>query len=198
MKTRTLESENFGNGKKTYFLDFAMASNHSKYIKITRSDRQTNGTYKKSSVRIFEEDFYFLIEGLSMLLTSMSHRESGTGTAREYPPVAKEAFKPYGIKNWPAEMRPREKLLAGGPQVLSDAELLALLIGSGTAKQTAVDLAASILKSMNGDLNVLSNCSAKKLSEFPGIGDAKAVSIIAAMELSRRSKQLLPFNLKVN
>nr|WP_068890350.1 UPF0758 domain-containing protein [Pedobacter panaciterrae] len=197
MKTGILESENFGNGKRTYFLDFARASNNSNYIKITRSDRQTDRTYKKSSVCIFEEDFYFLIEGFSMLFTSMGNRESGSGKKLEYAPGPKTEFKPRGIKSWPVEMRPREKYLAGGAEALSDAELLALLIGSGTTKQTAVDLAARILKSVNGDLEALSRCSAKSLSKFPGIGDARAVTIMAAMELSRRSRQmLLPFNLK--
>lgn len=194
MKSEILESENFGNGKRTYFLDFARASNHSKYIKITRSDRQANGAYKKSSVHIFEEDFYFLIEGLTMLFTSMSHRESAEDTRREYAPIPKPEFKPCGIKSWPAEMRPREKYLAAGAEALSDAELLALLIGSGTTKQTAVALAARILKSVDGDLGALSRCSTKNLLKFPGIGDAKAVTIMAAIELFKRSKQLqFPF-----
>jgi len=192
MKTEILESENFGNGKRTYFLDFARASNHSTYIKISRSDKQANGSYKKSSVHVFQEDFYFLIEGLCMLFTSMGHRDSGSGTEAESSPTAKPEFKPQGIKSWPAQMRPREKYLAGGAGALSDAELLALLIGSGTTKQTALDLAAHILKSVNGDLEALSRCSVESLSKFPGIGDAKAVTIMAAMELFKRSKQLQP------
>lgn len=197
MKTGILESEYFGNGRRTYFLDFARASNNSNYIKITRSDRQADGTYKKSSVSIFQEDFHFLIESFSLLFTSMIHREARSDQKPEFPSSAKIGTRPGGIKSWPAEMRPREKYLAGGPGGLSDAELLALLSGSGTTKQTAVDLAARILRSVNGDLNALSSCSVKRLSKFPGIGDAKAVTIMAAMELSRRSRQLLlPFNLK--
>ena len=197
MKTGILESEYFGNGRRTYFLDFARASNNSNYIKITRSDRKADGTYKKSSVCIFQEDFHFLIESFSMLFTSMIHREAKSDQKPEFSSSAKIETRTRGIKSWPAEMRPREKYLAGGPGGLSDAELLALLIGSGTTKQTAVDLAARILRSVNGDLNALSSCSVKRLSKFPGIGDAKAVTIMAAMELSRRSRQLLlPFNLK--
>ncbi|NRF37495.1 UPF0758 domain-containing protein [Pedobacter foliorum] len=197
MRSEILESENFGNGKRTYFLDFARAINHRNYIKISQSDRQEDGSYKRSSVHVFEQDFYFLIEGLTALFTNMGHRESGSGTAREYAPIPKPEFKPRGIKSWPAEMRPREKYLAAGAQALSDAELLALLIGSGTAKQSAVDLAECILKSLNGDLDALCRCSAKTLSKFPGIGDTKAVTIMAAIELFKRAKQLqVPFNLK--
>ncbi|GGE66353.1 UPF0758 domain-containing protein [Pedobacter psychrotolerans] len=80
--------------------------------------------------------------------------------------------------------------MAGGPEALSDAELLALLIGSGTTKQTAVDLASSILKSVSGDLEALSRCPVRRLAKFPGIGDAKAVNILVALELSNRYRQL--------
>ncbi|TCO22681.1 uncharacterized protein DUF3276 [Pedobacter psychrotolerans] len=85
MKTGILESENFGNGKRNYFIDFARATNNSNYIKITRSDKQTDNSYKKSSVCIFQEDFHFLIESFSMLFTSMIHRESRSGEKRKHP-----------------------------------------------------------------------------------------------------------------
>lgn len=198
MKPQTLESEQFGNGKRTYFIDFAVAGNKSNYIRITRSDKQADNTYKKSSVCVFQEDFHFLIESFSMLFTSMIHREEISGTKQAAPAhPAKPEFRSRGIKSWPPEMRPREKFIAGGAQGLSDAELLALLIGSGTRKQTAVDLAASILKSAGGDLQELSRFPLKKLAKFPGIGEAKAVAIMAAMELSRRERQLaFPFKLK--
>lgn len=77
MKTQILESETFGNGKRTYFIDFAQASNDSEYIKITRSDRQADNSFKKSSVVIFNDDFEFLIESFSMLFTRMIHRQQG-------------------------------------------------------------------------------------------------------------------------
>jgi len=198
MKTGILESEQFGNGKRTYFLDFSRAANDSNYIRITRSDRQADNSYTKSSVCIFEEDFHFLIEGFSMLFTSMIDREGRSAKKSQISNSAEKGDKPRGIKSWPVEMRPRERFLANGPGTLSDAELLALLIVSGTTKQSAVDLAASILKSVNGDLNALCRCSTKSLAKFHGIGDAKAITILAAMELSNRSRQLLklPFKLK--
>lgn len=196
MKTQTLEHETFGNGRRNYFIDFAQASNQSNYIKITRSDKQADNTFKTNSVVVFEEDFMFLIESFSMLFTSMIHRNEKSGKENE--PKVPE-FRKRGIKSWPPEMRPREKMIAGGATALSEAELLALLIGSGTTRQTAVDLAGSILKSVNGDLNALSRIPQKKLIKFPGIGDAKAITIMASMELSRRAKLTpeLPFKLKV-
>jgi len=199
MKSQLLESEHFGNGKRTYFIDFAQAHNKSDYIKITRSDRQADNSYKKNSICIFQEDFHFLIESLSMVFTSRIHGESKF-TEKPYQGTANVTeYKPNGIKSWPAEMRPREKFLEGGPQALTDTELLALLIGSGTTKQTAVDLAGSILKAVDGDLQALSCRPVKWLSKFPGIGDAKAVKIIAALALSKRNRQqALALNPKVS
>ena len=199
MKSQLLESEHFGNGKRTYFIDFAKARNKSNYIKITRSDKQADNSYKKNSICIFQEDFHFLIESFSMLFTSMIHRESKSGERPDQGTSVKTELSTRGIKSWPAEMRPREKFLQGGDGALTDAELLALLIGSGTTKQTAVDLAVSILKAVDGDLEELSCRSAKWLSKSPGIGDAKAVTIMGAFELSKRIRQLiLPLSLKVS
>lgn len=199
MRSQLLESERFGNGKRTYFIDFAQAHNKSDYIKITRSDRQADNSYKKNSICIFQEDFHFLIESLSMVFTSRIHGESKF-TEKPYRRTANAAeYKSKGIKSWPAEMRPREKFLEGGSQALTDTDLLALLIGLGTSKQTAVDLASSILNAVNGDLQELSCQPVKWLSKFPGIGDAKAVTIMAALVLSKRNmQQALRLNLKVS
>ncbi len=82
--------------------------------------------------------------------------------------------------------RPREKLLSKGPKVLSDAELLALLIGTGTRNETAVDMARRILYSVNHDLQSLGAMKWKELSNFKGMGEAKAVTIVAALELAKR------------
>ncbi|WP_316819063.1 UPF0758 domain-containing protein [Pedobacter nyackensis] len=197
MKPQTLESETFGSGSRSYFIDFSKATNQSEYIKITRSDKQADNTYKKNSVIIFEEDFSFLIESFSMLFTSVIHRKEKnhsevTGTHSNAP-----EFRKRGIKSWAPEKRPREKLMEGGAGSVSTAELLALLIGSGTTKETAVDLAARIQKSVGGDLNALSELPLKKLTRFQGIGEAKAVSIMAAMELSNRRDTIsFPFKLK--
>lgn len=92
------------------------------------------------------------------------------------------------IKAWSEEDRPREKLLSKGRTALSDAELIAILIASGNRNETAVELSKRILKSIDNDLNKLGKLSVKELIQFNGIGEAKAISIVAALELGRRRK----------
>jgi DNA repair protein RadC len=93
------------------------------------------------------------------------------------------------IKAWAEEDRPREKLVAKGRASLTDAELLGILIGTGIKNMTAVDLAKLILQSINNDLNKLAKLTVKDLSKFKGIGEAKAINIVAALELGRRRKE---------
>lgn len=93
------------------------------------------------------------------------------------------------IKSWALDDRPREKLLAKGKTALSDAELIAILIGSGNREESAVGLSKRILQSVEGNINALSKLSVEKLTEFKGIGEAKAITIITALELAKR-KQL--------
>jgi DNA repair protein RadC len=90
------------------------------------------------------------------------------------------------------EDRPREKLLLRGRSALSDAELIAILIGSGTPTVSAVDLARIILREVNYDLASLARMSVKDLMKFKGIGEAKAISIVSALELGRRRKDQEP------
>lgn len=94
----------------------------------------------------------------------------------------------FSIKFWAEDDRPREKLALKGKAVLSDAELLAILIGSGSRNESAVELCKRILASINNNLNALGKLSVQQLSKFKGIGEAKAISIIAALELGRRRK----------
>ncbi len=95
---------------------------------------------------------------------------------------------PFSIKNWASGDRPREKLISKGRQSLTDAELIAILIGSGNSKESAVDLSKRILSSTKNNLNKLGKLSFQQLTSFKGIGEAKAVTIIAAMELGRRRR----------
>lgn len=97
-----------------------------------------------------------------------------------------------GIKAWAEDDRPREKLLNKGKQSLSDAELVAILIGMGTREMSAVELAKLILQSTGNNLNELAKLGVKELMKFKGIGEAKAISIVAAMELARRRKDTDP------
>ena len=90
------------------------------------------------------------------------------------------------IKDWALEDRPREKLLLKGVTSLSDAELLAIFVRSGTKKETAVQISQRILRSASNNLSELGKLSVTDLMEFNGIGKAKAVTIAAAMELARR------------
>ncbi|WP_295795140.1 DNA repair protein RadC [Mucilaginibacter sp.] len=91
-----------------------------------------------------------------------------------------------GIKSWAEEDRPREKLSGQGRRALTDAELIAILIGSGSRNETAVELSKRILHHYENDLNKLGKASIAELSKFKGIGEAKAISIIAALEIGRR------------
>ncbi|MCC7051147.1 MAG: DNA repair protein RadC [Bacteroidia bacterium] len=97
--------------------------------------------------------------------------------------------KKLSINNWAEDDRPREKLLLKGRLTLSDSELLAILIGSGSRNESAVDLCKKILDSVNNDLSKLSKLTAHDLMKFKGIGEAKAITIIAALELGRRRKE---------
>ena len=90
------------------------------------------------------------------------------------------------IKAWAADDRPREKMIAKGKGVLSNAELLAILIGSGSGEQSAVALAREVLSDANDNLYVLSKRNLEALTSHKGVGKAKAVTIMAAMELGRR------------
>jgi DNA repair protein RadC len=90
------------------------------------------------------------------------------------------------IKSWALDDRPREKLVSKGKTALSDAELIAILIGSGNREESAVGLSKRILKSVNGSINELAKVSVEKLIQFKGIGEAKAISIITALELGKR------------
>jgi DNA repair protein RadC len=90
------------------------------------------------------------------------------------------------IKSWAEEDRPREKLSTQGRRALTDAELIAILIGSGSRTESAVELSKRILYHYDNDLNKLAKASIAELSNFRGIGEAKAISIIAALEIGRR------------
>ena len=96
--------------------------------------------------------------------------------------------KSLSIKSWAEDDRPREKLLLKGKAALSDAELIAILIGSGSRNESAVDLSKKILNSVDNSINKLGKLSVAELQKFKGIGEAKAISIITALELGRRRR----------
>ena len=94
----------------------------------------------------------------------------------------------FTIKNWSEDDKPREKLMLKGSTSLSDAELVAILIGSGSRDESALSLSKRILSSVDNKLNTLDKLSIKQLMKFKGIGEAKAISIAAALELGKRRK----------
>jgi DNA repair protein RadC len=102
----------------------------------------------------------------------------------------------FSIKNWSQDDQPREKLRDKGKSTLSDAELVAILIGSGNRDESAVDLCKRICASVDNNLNALGKLTLKELTQFKGIGEAKAITIIAALELGRRRRSEDVLNLK--
>ena len=98
--------------------------------------------------------------------------------------------RPLNIKSWSPEDRPREKLLLKGTSALSHAELIAILIGSGTTTLSAVEVAKKILQAVENNLHELAKLSVNDLMKVKGIGEAKAVTIVAALELGRRRKDI--------
>lgn len=100
------------------------------------------------------------------------------------------AEKILNIKSWSPDDRPREKLLLKGKSALSDAELIAILLGSGTSSMSAVDVAKKVLQLSDNNLHELARLTVKDLVKIKGIGEAKALTIVAALELGRRRKEL--------
>lgn len=96
------------------------------------------------------------------------------------------------IAHWSEDDQPREKLRDNGAQALSDAELLAILVGSGSSQEDAVSLMKRILSDCNNNLNALGKMSIRQLCEYKGIGEAKAITILAACELGKRRQMEKP------
>lgn len=94
----------------------------------------------------------------------------------------------YSIKQWAKDDRPREKLLLKGAENLSDSELIAILLVNGTKQKSAVELAKEVLKSAKNNLPTLGKLSVRELMKIKGIGEAKAIAIVAALELGRRQQ----------
>jgi DNA repair protein RadC len=102
--------------------------------------------------------------------------------------------KKLGIKSWSASDRPREKLLMKGPKALSDAELIAILFRTGTNNLTALDLSKLTLQKVGQELSKLATLTIPQLTEIKGLGEAKAIALLAALELGRRRKDSIQEN----
>ncbi len=179
-------TESFSSSEKRhYFLDFKRTSSDSKFIQITRSDGQPDGSFRRRSVIVFEEDFHFLLSAMSSLFHHSAHIDEDGKTIHQTH-KEKSLVRERGIPSWDPQMRPREKLMSQGAGSLGDSELLALLIGSGTAGEDAVALSERMLKAFGGFAG-FSGRSISSLCRFNGIGRAKAATILAVAEIVKRS-----------
>ena len=185
MKNSNLATENFSSGKRNYFLDFKKAVNDNRYLCITRSDEQHDGSYKRSTIVVFEQDFHFLISAMSSLFHSASYLSQDNFSIVDLAHHKSHSVN-KGIKSWDIDLRPREKFVSIGAGQMTDAELVAMLIGSGRTGVSAIDLAQNILKAVGGRLDLLAAQDHKSLSRFKGVGLAKSSAILAALELGKR------------
>lgn len=180
MKSKIMYTEAFPSGPmRHYFFDYKQGPLGHLFVQLTCSEKLRDGNYQRNRVVFFERDLPLVVQALASLCHHAGHlklagQQEGTEVRRE-----------RGIPSWEPDMKPRERLLSHGPAALSDAELLAMLIGSGTPKETAVDLAGRILKAFGG-LHGLGRASYKKLACFSGMGLAKCSAILSAIELAMR------------
>lgn len=190
MKKQILATESFASqSKRHYFLDFKRADNNSNYIQITRSEQQEDNSYKRWQIIVFENDFEQFIQAFASLFQSAAYQGGGFETVKQIQEQVKSA---KGIKRMEPDQRPREKMIAHGAEDLTTAELLAMLIGSGTPNQSAVDLAENILKGFNDNPGKFKTVKLEELCKFKGMGIAKSSSILAAVELARRIYEHTP------
>lgn len=179
----SLASETFGRGRKHYFIDVKKASNDTHFLLITSSEKfQNDDKYYRRTIQLWEEDLGFFVEALSMILSQLAYGELSS------PEVKMELLKdPKGMKAIAEYDRPREKLHALGAASLSNAELLAILLCTGSSELSVLDLCKQIMKSVKDTPKRLLNRTADDFCRFPGIGVAKAATLMAALELGRRA-----------
>jgi DNA repair protein RadC len=179
-----LDSESFGHGKKHYFIDVRKASNDTHFLLITSSEQFGDHQFHRRTIRLWEEDLAFFVEALSMILQRMTGDEGPRLFSKPDREMAKE---PAGMKALAEIDRPREKLHALGADKLSNTELLAILLGTGAAELSVLDLCGKIMQSVKDDPVGLATRTAVDLCRCRGIGVAKAATILAAFELGRRT-----------
>jgi len=183
-KNQILASESFrANSKRSYFLDFRRSEDGSIFISLACSDQQLDGSFKRNSLTLSESYFAPFISAFSSLFQAAAYQHRGYQTVMD---IFNESRGPGGIKAMPSALRPREKMYAQGAQSLADAELLAILLGSGTPGESSIELADRILSTGGSNAEGLLKSSFASLCRFKGMGLAKASSVLAALELGRR------------
>lgn len=185
MKDNTIATEAFSSGRKSFYLDFKLARNKTNYMRITNLVQFEDGSTKKSRLYIWQEDFEMWIAAFASLFQSAAYAGEKETTVLDLFNQGRQK-KDSGIKSWKPEKQPREKLLEGGPEDLTTAELIAMLIGSGTSDTNAVGLAEKILNSVDNNVEKLGRLSHQDLAKFKGMGLAKSSAILFAFELGKR------------
>lgn len=165
-----------------YFFDVKKAVNDTHFLLITSSEKYDGDKFHRRTIQLWEEDLGYFVEALTMVLGQLAYGELSP------PDVKMELLKaPKGMKAIPEYDRPREKLHALGAKQLSNAELLAILLGTGSSELSVLDLCKRIMRSVKDEPASLLNKSAEDFCRLPGIGVAKAATLLAALELGRRA-----------
>lgn len=185
MKNPVLASESFSRGNTHYFLDLRLASNQANYFLFTQSSLLPDQSFKRNTLVIWDKDIEDFISGLSSLLHAAAYLDQQEVTVHQLREETRQRAL-NGIKAMEPAARPREKLVVDGAGALSDAELLALLIGSGSADESAVELGARIMALAGDDPRKLDGLDFARLCRLKGMGLAKSSAVLSAIELSRR------------
>jgi hypothetical protein len=178
----TLASETFSHGRKHYFIDVKRAANDTHFLLITSSEQfQNNPARYRRTIQLWEEDLAMFVEALTMVLGRLAY-----GDLTPQDPKLKAVREVTGMKALPFCDRPREKLHALGAEALSNPELLAVLLGTGGSELSVLDLCQKIMRSVKDEPARLLERSADDFCRFPGVGMAKAATLLASLELGRR------------
>jgi DNA repair protein RadC len=180
MESKIMYTEAFPSGPmRHYFFDYKQGPMGRLFVQITCSEKLRDGSYHRNRVVFFERDLHLVVQALASLCHHAGHLKL------DLPSEAVGSRRERGIPSWDPAMKPRERMAAHGAVALSDPELLAMLIWSGTTKETAVGLAARILEK-SGGLQGLMEADFRSLSKFSGVGLAKSSAILSAVEIARR------------
>lgn len=180
----TLFSETFSHGRMRYFFDLNLAGNATHYLKISSSELFNKDQYRRQTILFWEEDLFFLVEAIYMVLKPVISGEAPRLFQRAKMEVSKDRV---GKKAVAEPDRPREKLHAFGAAKLSNTELLAILLGTGSQELPILDLCDKIMRSVKDDPARLAIRTMEDLCRFKGVGLAKAATLIAAFELGKRA-----------
>lgn len=180
-----LASETFSHGRKHYFIDIKKAANDRHFLLITSSEQYENEPkFYRQTVQLWEEDLAVFVEAFSMVLSKLAYGQLALPEG-QMKVVKDEELR--GMKAIAECDRPREKLHALGAGTLSNAELLAILLGTGSSELSVLNLCGKIMQSVGDVPSRLLLRTAEDYCRFPGVGAAKAATLLAALELGRRA-----------